>query len=348
MKYFKGEIEGKKLNNFNKIDYSVEKLVDRNKFIDDLLGNAEFFTTYFGEYYDVSPSQSGYLAEETAVCRSLEIMGTYIIGAKDVPSERKVEYRFWRDEKDFKKSKESENVNASTSNGNGDVEIIDMFNDRKNDKNQKIVKPISVTKKDVKEIKEINELEKAIDYLKSESGINDIKREVTRLLEIVESEEDLVRLQYILKNAKQYVGRYVGDLKESQLLIKKAITKPVEFKNTLKDEGAPDKLEGFDFMEKNHVEALLPSIGSSDLMTDMGILAHDLNELLDRTKLSPKEMEIINVFREGFTRNDAQDELDIRKQNMTTYLKRIAEKVVKTYEIQVSDYRDKQRLKKVK
>jgi DNA-binding CsgD family transcriptional regulator len=348
VKQFKGAIRGEKLTDFNNIDYNLDKLKDRIDCINSMLGDNNFFFTYFSKYFDVSPSQSGYLSEETSVCKVLEIMGTYIVSAKDVASERKIEYRFWRDEKDFKKSKESENVKASTSNGNGDVEIIDMFVDKKNNRNQKVVKPVGVTAKDIKSIKEIKDLENAIERLKSPKGMRDIKEHVAKLLELDISEEDRGKLKYIAKNTERYVNRYVKDLRDSQLLIKKAITRPVEFKNVLKDEGVPNKLDAIDFMEVNDIQILLPYMSQEDMMTEIGTIIYDLGELLKSTKLSAREQEIIVMFKNGYKQTEIAEELGIKKQNVKTYMKRISEKAVKTYEKQVESYRELIRQKKVK
>lgn len=119
MKKFNGEIEGKKLSDFS-LDklVNVKTLAERMDKVEELMYNEghvhNFFTTYFNEYYNVSPNQTGYLSEETSISRMLEIVGTYLLSSSDVESERKIEYRFWKSERDFKKSMESENVNTSS------------------------------------------------------------------------------------------------------------------------------------------------------------------------------------------------------------------------------------------
>lgn len=110
-------------------------------------------------------------------------------------------------------------------------------------------------------------------------------------------------------------------MKDNQIAIKEVVKRPIRFKSPLKDEGAPNKLDAFDFMEKKDVEGLIPFIASEDMMTDMGVLAYDLNQLINKVKLSKREHEIIELFREGFKSKEVQDELGIKKQN----LKRILE-----------------------
>ncbi|MFJ8247309.1 helix-turn-helix transcriptional regulator [Peribacillus asahii] len=354
MKQFKGEIGGKKLTDFNQFDNSLTKFQERLEFVTNNINGEDgflhsFFAEYLNQYYDVSPSQDGYLAEETSVFKLLERLGTFLIEAPDSKSHRKVEYRFWVDEREYNKYKESDNkCESSMSNGeDNNVEIIDMFVDKKNEKNQKIVRNLSVNAKDIKEIKEIRSLQDAIDYLKSPKGIKDLKEHAQKLLESGAVEDEAVnRLKYIAKNTERYINSYVKELRESQVLIKKAIKRPIEFKNILKDEGVPNKLDVVDFMEKKEVEKLLEFLPNEDLMTDIGIIIYDLGQLLKATKLSSREEEIIQMLREGLKQSEIAEELGILKQNVKTYMKRIAEKVSKTYEKQVESYRDKMRQKK--
>ena len=118
MKQFKGTIADKKLSDFNQYDNKITKYEDRVKFVKEHLYTGEsiheFFSVYFSEYYDVSPSQDGYLAEEDAVCKLIEILGTYILSANDVESNRKIKYRFWKSEREYRDYKDPNNVNSLT------------------------------------------------------------------------------------------------------------------------------------------------------------------------------------------------------------------------------------------
>lgn len=354
LKYFKGVIAEKSLVDFRKYDNSIDTLKARTEHVNGLVLEEglvhEFFTTYFEKYYDVSPNQNGYLAEEDAVCKLLEGLGTYLVSSKDIPSERKVEYRFWKDERDFKKSKESENINTSSMSASGsdsNVEIIDMFVDKKNDKNQKIVKDISVNKKDIKDIEELAFLQDAIEFFKSPKGIKHVRNHVSTILSgegVMDDDKGI--LTYIMKNTEDYLNSYAKTLRDNQVLIKKAIKRPIEFKNVLKDEGVPNKLDVIDFMEEKDVKELLPFLSQSDLMSDIGIIIFDLQKLLETTKLSPREAEVVDMYKEGLKQTDIAQELDVNTATIRKMERRIALKASKTYENQVKSYRDEIRKKK--
>lgn len=354
MKYFGSKIKGKSISDFQKYDPSLTKFEDRLELVNNLINNEdgtlhEFFGVYFGEYFDVSPSQNGWTAEQDAVCKTVEGLGTYILNSKDIDSNRKIKYRFWKSEREFKQYKESKNVNTSTleSGMEEGVEVIDMFYSN-DDKNFKLSSDQRLYAKDIKDIKELAVLQDAIDKAKEESFVKSVERKIDSILPLIEEENVKSRLRKIRGNVQNYVTQWIRDMKENQIAIKVAVKRPIHFRNTLPDEGAPDKLDAIDFMERKDVVAILPYIGSEDLMSDIGILAYDLNQLLNRVKLSTRESEIVELLRDGYSEKEVYETLEIKKQNLKTYMNRIADKVVKTYEIQVSEYRDLQRQKKLK
>jgi predicted DNA-binding protein YlxM (UPF0122 family) len=354
VKYFSSAISGKTIGDFQQYDASLTRYSDRLDLVTGMIndddGNLhEFFATYFGEYYDVNPTQKGWMAEQDAVCKAVEGLGTYLLNSKDIDSNRKIKYRFWKSEKEFKQYKESENVNTSTLETGVEegTNVIDMFYSP-DDKNFKLANNNKVYARDIKDIKEVRILQDAIETAKQECFVKSVEKKIDSILPIIEDIKIKARLNRIRGNVQNYVGQWISDMRENQIAIKVAVKRPIKFKNPLKDEGAPDKLEDFDFMEKIEVATLLPFISSTDLMTEIGTLAYDLNNLLDGAKLSTREMEIVELFREGYSSKEVQEELGIKKQNMKTYIDRIAEKVVKIYEIQLSDFRENKRQKLVK
>lgn len=339
MKSFNGKLAGKKLGDFNLSELkTVDSYKERSAMVDKLMlvdGNAHpFFTTYFDQYYDVSPKQSGYLAEETMVCKFLEIVGTYLLSALDIKSERKIEYRFWKDERDFKKSQESENLNTSSmENGSNDnnVEVIDMFVDKKNEKNQKIVQDIYITKQDIKDIVEIRNYENAISYLKSPSGIEHIKKHIKAVVESGAcSSQDNKRLMQISSRLPIYLSRYIRTMREDQVLIKKAIKVPIIFKNPLKDMGAEtDWFTIINFNNRKCIKVLLESLYQKDMHgDDFRLILWDLYEFLTkRIKLSKREREIVEMFAVGYDQVGIAKEWGVSEQNVSNIVGRIITKV---------------------
>lgn len=361
MKYFTSEIEGKTINDFMGINPKLLEFEKRMDLVNVLLndengGLEEFFSVYFSEYYNVSPSQNGYLAEQDAVCKTLERLGTYLLNAKDITSSRKIEYRFWKSIKEFNKYKESKNTTFSAMEGSqssetGGSEIIDMFGGDPKDKNYKKSTDARLFAIDFKEIKEIRELQKVIDTISQDDMLNKVESMIDEILPSIKEKKDKARLSSIKMNVSLFLNSWKKEMCDNQVLIKTAIKKPIYFKNIDSGSGAPNKLDIFDFMHEGDVAKLIPMIGyEGGMMSDIGLLIHDINIIIDDAieleMLSSREMEIITKLRENCTANDIVNELDIKKQNVKTYINRIAKKLVKVYEKRVQNNVDKNFLKK--
>ncbi|MDY7043673.1 hypothetical protein RVS70_05580 [Virgibacillus sp. M23] len=342
MRSFNGTLAKHKLSDFNKYDNKLKTLQERLEFVEENLYYEEslndFFAIYFNSYYNVSPNQNGYLAEEDAVCRLLDNLGTYIMKANDVESNRKVKYRFWVNEKEYRDYKESENKVVSSKEGS-DVEVIDMFVNNKKDKNQKIVKGITIHKKDLKDIEEIRSLQNAIDYLCSKQGKNEVRKKSQCLQDLKLEEKDKLRAEYIAKNTDNYIKSYVKNLKENQISIKEIVRRPITFKSIMRGDGAQNKLDAVDLLDKKHVKSLLELISYANLNTDAGMILSTVTDVLNSMDLKKRELDIIERFKKGSDRKETMKELNISRSNMNNVLNRIAVKFVSEYERQLEEIR---------
>ncbi|MEH7210072.1 hypothetical protein V7094_28355 [Priestia megaterium] len=338
MKYFSGEIEGKTISDFQQYDPSLTKYNDRLHLVDEMINDEdgemhEFFSTYFGQYYDANPTQSGWMAEQDAVCKTLEGLGTYLLNAKDIDSNRKIKYRFWKSEREFKQYKESNNVNTSTleSGMEEGVEVIDMFYSN-DEKNYKLATDQKLFAKDIKDVAEIRVLQDAIDRAKQESFVLAVQRKIDEILPIIDDEKILTRLKKIRGNVQNYVTVWVRDMKENQLAIKVAVKRPVAFRNVLKDEGVPNKLDDALMSDEAVNKVLLTMLGSAeDLMSDIGVMVYDFNCLLNRMDFTERQQQIIDMFRSGYRQNELEDTLGLDRRTISDTISRIAKKVAKFY-----------------
>lgn len=351
MKYFGSEIGGKTIADFQQYNPTVEKFENRLHEVCELIhddeGNLEeFFVEYFDKYFDPRPNQTGWLSEQDFVCKVIEGLGTYLLNAKDIQSNRKIKYRFWKSEREFKQYKESENVNTSSiEQDKDDIHIVDMYYSN-DDKNFKLATDNKLYAKDVKDVVEIAELEKAIRMANEEHYVSVIEKKIDSILPSIKDGNVKARLTRIRQNVKRYIAMWTRDMRDNQLAIKEAIKRPIRFENALKDEGAQDKLDAIDFMEKKDIRGLLKSLSNNDMMSDLGLIVYDLKVLLSKTKLSDRERVVVNMYIEGSKQIEIADALELDKATIRKMEYRIAEKAVKTYEKQVSDYREMVRSKK--
>lgn len=343
MKYFAGEINGKKLSSFNPSALeNLDKYEERLELIERIIIRDEdahaFFIGYIENYFNASPSMTDGLSDEDAVCNMLSLFATYLLSSKDIESERKIEYKFWKSIRDFKKSEEFKStINESQlSNGNTEdnrVEVIDMFVDKKN-KNTKKAKDIKVTAKDIKDNVHIGELQEAIKYVKSEVGEQNIKKHIEKILETISDERHIAVLQRVLYNYKSYMKKYVASMKEDQVLIKKVSNVVINFDSTLDERGFPIDWSNVDISNRKVFVELLQSLNQRDLMSDKDIciVTYDLYEFLKSKQagLSERELEVVKMFGRGMEQKKIADTLGVSKSSLQSYVNRIHAKVKKS------------------
>ncbi len=337
MKYFNSSIGDKKLSDFQKYDASITKYEDRMELVIGMLndedGNLhEFMTTYFAEYYDASPTQKGWMAEQDAVCKTLELLGTYLLNAKDIESNRKVVYRFWKSQREFKNYKESQNVNMSTlqSGVEDGVEVIDMFYSP-NDKNYRLDDSQRLYAKDIREIKEIAKLQDGIDIMKQESYRKRVVERIDKILPTIEDKDDLEALKRIRRNVDIYVDRWVSDMSDNQILIKEAIKRPIRFRNTSSSQGR-DITNSIELDDEKVVGALIAHYEKVDMTSDIGLLVEELDKVIaEINTLDDNELLVIDYFKKGYSRESIVKLLGIEQYQMTRLLRRVSKKVSKFY-----------------
>ncbi len=339
MKYFSSSISNKKLSDFQKYDATIKKYEDRLELVVNMINEETdtdtvhaFFSTYFDNYYNVSPSQNGFLSESDAVCKTIEGLGTYLLNSKDIESNRKVKYRFWKNEREYKKYKESHNINATTLEAGLDegIEVIDMFYNP-DDKNYKLDNAQRLFAKDLKDVKEIRVLQDGIDMVKSESFIKKVQNKIDEVMPEIDDERELARLKSIRGNVEKYCNQWASNMGDNQILIKEAVKRPIRFKSVAKGEGAPDKLAEADFDNIDAVREMLKSLAKSDLMSDFGIMVFDLNKLIDEVVFKSEDLKIINLFRQGYTQSEVCEVLSLKRYSVTRSLDRVAKKIVDHY-----------------
>lgn len=342
MRYFSSTIDNKTLADFQKYDSSIREFDNRlelvTSMINDENGNlSEFFVKYFGEYYDVSPNQKGWLAEQDAVCKAVEGLGTYLLNAKDIQSNRKVKYRFWKSEKEYRKYAESNNINTSALESDSDegVDIIDLFytND---DKNFKKTTEQRLFSKDIKNMPEIMDLEKGIKISKDESYIKRVERHLDDIIQTITDEKDLARLKSIRRNVPNYLQQWASSMSDNQLLIKEAITRPIRFKKISSGGGKLSShsgsiIEEKDFDNQEYVKSLLKNLNVENLTTDMGMDVYDLNKLIAKIEFDEGCQVVIDMLREGFSQNEICNILNVERYVVSRRITRISKQIVEYF-----------------
>nr|DAM04586.1 MAG TPA: ECF sigma factor [Caudoviricetes sp.] len=341
MNYFKGALGGKRVADFSNYDNTVRSYDKRLNFVEENImddGNAhQFFQEYFDNYYNASQDT----AEYNVVCKLLDNLGTYLLSSDDIESNRKIKYRFWRSEREFKQYKESTNELTLNSKAEGssddgsDVEYIDMFVDKKNEKNDYKMPPVQIRASDLKNVSHIKELEDAIELLKSDGMIKNVQKYIEEALPNIRDEDEKSMMKNIYKNVDRYLKVYAKTLRDNQLLIKNAIDKPVILRNPAQSVSVErDWSSIIDFKDTKTTKNILKEcLDMRDMAgSDAQVMMNDLYEYLlsDGLKLSEGEKTVVRCLGKGMSQTLIAERTGRKKQNVASTLNSICDKLAKS------------------
>jgi len=251
------------------------------------------------------------LSHDNNVCKALESMANYILFADDAEKVRKIEYNFYtpyqmRTKFGKENSKEipfSELVDKSY-NGIVDDNVINFIVEQ--DYNYKKCKDQEIFKKDlnIPIIRDYEIYKKALH--KKSLEIPNKKNKVKRLL-----------------------CKTMKEVKSDQIYCKDAIKGTVYFKAPLRDTKDID-YDQFDFLDFKHVKALL-SCTNSNIITDLGCLVTDMNNILKKIHLKKEEKEVISLIRRNIVQEEIAYHLNCTHQNVKQIIGRICNRVIKMY-----------------
>ena len=315
---FLATIDGTNARELNKImDRTLDKYEDRLSCVNDTLENTSFFEEYFTDYYNVHASQNDYLSLDNNVCKVLENYASYLLNSKDVDGEEKTIYKFYYDENSFRRA-----LNKDVKYDSKEPEVIDFL--LANQSNYKKAKDQKITAADLNR--------------------NDVVGEVLRDYQSYIDTLDNSDMQAYRRN------RLKGEVQRDMILAKDALLRVHGYNLRYFSESTKPNLEVFDYadfnqlkgytfedMEARHakVDGLLRMKFNGDFQNDFQCILYDLEILIEKTKLTDREKECLNYFRNGLTNTKIGDILDIRHNTVSETIDRAINKVnKKAFELQ--------------
>lgn len=275
-------------------------------------------------------STSDNLYSESNIAKELSKLADYIL-AKDTKKKGKVEYKFYTDEDLFKKKiKEQALVNKISQETNKENEVVHYL--KRKGQNFKKEKKQVITSKDIAHNKILKEYQTSLDeYRKFISNVYSHEQDKKNNSLTITSKEynRLQRYKYLCK-------KNIALTKEDMLYVKDSLNGTIYFKNTMPDCGTPD-WDMIDFFDKNHIKALL-LIGKKDITTELGVITHDLENILSRISLKPREKIALEQWRCGQTLEIIGLKLGVSNQAVDKMINMICKKIIKEYEIEYSKY----------
>lgn len=315
---FLASIDGVTANELNRVmDRTLDNYNERKACIEDTLEGTSFFEEYFTDYYNVNASQNDYLSLENNVCKVLENYASYLLNSKDIDDEESQQYKFYYDESEFMRA-----INKDVKYDDKGQEVIDFL--LANQSNYKKAKDQKITAADLNR--------------------NDVVGEVLR---------DYQSYVDLLNNSNMQAyrrNRLKGEVQRDMILAKDALLRVHGYNLRYFSESTKPNLELFDFADFNQlkgytvdgvdphyskVDGLLRMKFNGDFQNDFQCILYDLDILIEKTKLTDREKECLNYFRNGLTNTKIGDIIGIAESTTRENIDRAIKKVnKKAFELQ--------------
>lgn len=347
------------------LDYNIDDYEDRRKIVEEINEKYGKEISERIEYY-INSNQGKYINQMNLnrLTKMLDTISNYILFSKSEIS--KGEYDFYKD--DDLKSKMAKREGVSL-----DGLVKELIEDEgytkykyHNDYNSgsytlegiaKHILTIKLLQEGMKQGKPIGikDIEDKVNELQGMKGEH-LKKHLLECPYI----EDYLKYNHVMRGAiesgelngvkltdeeVQRMKRVIGYTKNNSIEIDKdivAIAKAyfrfIYFKRTGETGGTPNYDE-FDFFDKEQVMELLRFRGTGKFNSDLGCLIYELNNLINKTELTPTEEEILELYRKGDSTHDSiAKELGVSRQYVTATLVGIVSKIVGTYEEIYEDF----------
>lgn len=319
---FLASIDGVTANELNRVmDRTLDNYEERKKCIEETLEGTTFFEEYFTDYYNVNASQNDYLSLENNVCKVLENYASYLLNSKDIDNEETEVYKFYYDESEFMRA-----LNKDVKYDDKGPEVIDFL--LANQSNYKKAKDQKITAADLRRNDYLGEVLR--DYQTYIDVLNNGNMQAYRRNRLKgEVQRDMILAKDALLKVHGYTLRYFSESTKPNL--------------ELFDFADFNQLKGYslrvpeDIKDKNHanVDGLLRMKFNGDFQNDFQCILYDLEILIKKTKLTEREKECLNYFRNGLTNIKISDILNIDKSVVSRNIDRAIKKVnKKAFELQ--------------
>ena len=315
---FLASIDGVTANELNRVmDRTLDNYDERKKCIEDALEGTSFFEEYFTDYYNVNASQNDYLSLENNVCKVLENYASYLLNSKDIDDEESQQYKFYYDETAFRRA-----VNKDIKYDDKSPEVIDFL--LANQSNYKKAKDQKIISSDLKRN----------DYL------GDVLRDYQTYIDVLDNSN----MQAYRRN------RLKGEVQRDMILSKDALLRVHGYNLRYFSESTKPDLEVLDFADFNQlkgytvegvdphytkVDGLLRMKFNGDFQNDFQCILYDLDILIKKTKLTERERECLNYFRNGLTNVKIGDIIGVDEKSIRRSIDSAIKKVnKKAFELQ--------------
>lgn len=288
----------------DQLDYTISTQQGRIKHIDNLINTAQ---------------------QEKIILKDfiLQKMADYILFSPDAkPLVSKTKYRFYTDtalDNKLKKEQAIDGVKSKNKQFDLDTtsEVIDFLLRNNNNYRVQVKQKIYNSDLQDKDLGYLAEYEKYIDQLRDK--IQYIKKTTNNMKEI-----------YLY-------AKHIGLCRQDQLITKDILKGTIYLKKAKES----NNNIGYDYVNYNdkHVLKALLKVNKSSILTDIGIMVKDLDDLISRTNLNEKELIILNMYRSNdYTEKTIAIKLQMKQPNVNRTINNIITKIINKNKEQYVDY----------
>ncbi len=354
---FYGAIDGSRIYDFSRaLDYKLNAN-ERLELVEDIL-STDKATEYFAEVFTQETNnkvklelkaKEDSLYSDSNIAKELSKMADYILFANK--DKKDVEYKIYKDEQLFNKMVKEQSLDTDSQEETDNI-IHFLLSSNKNYK--KAIEQV-ITKEDIESIDELKDYDKmlqSITYrLKKISLVEKLFSKTNRFTKLemlteadielihnfnLEPNELTVELYKTLERSKEQLKKQSALIKQDMLDIKDSKLGTIYFKQPLADSTQVD-YDQFEWTNKTHIKELL-KVHNRDLQTDLGCLVVDLDNLIRDAKLSNRDSNILNLYREGLTLEAIGNRYSLSKQMIEHIVNRIINNIIDTYNKQYEDW----------
>lgn len=334
---FYGEIGGKNIYDYLKLDYKLNTVDERIEYMNELFGlynidGENFYDEYWEEVFNqerehsklnliLDKSKSTYSTSNIA--ESLEKMADYILKVDDYKDKDERKYVIYNSKELFDRACQEYNVTSNLARVNGGLGMMGLTDDGEVEvnafpffqlpKNYNLVKDIKIEKEDFEKYPTLKNYNDFYMYLKQEYK-NMFNRKLTP--------KDMRR--------KKLIKKVLSELKKDMIIAKKELQMPIIWKAPLKPTGCPDYNE-LDMFDKEVIKELLKVHKEVDLQDDLSCILVDLDNLIKKINFTNKQKDVLELWRKGLETNVIADELNVNSNNVVQCLNGAINLIVKQY-----------------
>lgn len=297
---FKGKIDGKSIKDYqNKIDLSVktsQEIIDQvNKVLNiEEVNGVQFNGDLFWQViWDEGVCKTDINTNDlcwsnTEVCKTLEIMASYILMKDD--KEKRRELKMYDDKKLIKRA-EKDREKVCQIGVNEDDEVVVL----KDVKNYKKYKKTTVNKSDVNKYYELKCYDEYKEYMKTLFHGDNAKENRINLI------EKLHKKGYDISNGKLYkfVKTTLPSISEDMLNVKLSKVHPIKWKQPLRDSREIFNYDALDMFDPKQVKYALITKENIEFSAENEFYI-TLDEIIKKTKLTRNQKIILDKWRKDW------------------------------------------------